>query len=155
MDMIDRLISREGGDKITRDPNDPGGLTKFGISQRSYPDLDITNLTYTAAKDIYIRDYFTKPHIHLLPNEQLQESVLDYAVHSGVETAIRAVQKLCGVYQDGKIGIKTIAACERLGPLNIREALKRERCLFLVRQVKMKPVKIKYLEGWISRVLSL
>ncbi len=155
MDMIDRLISREGGDKVTRDPVDPGGVTKFGISQRSYPHLDIANLTYAQAKDIYIRDYFTRPHIHLLPNEKLQELVLDYAVHSGPETAIRAVQKLAGVYQDGKIGIKTIAAVEQLGPMNIHEALKRERCLFLVRQVKKVPAKIKYLEGWISRVLSL
>lgn len=45
MDMIDRVIAREGGSKITRDLHDPGGVTKYGISQRAYPDEDIENMT--------------------------------------------------------------------------------------------------------------
>ena len=31
----------EGGDKYTNDPIDPGGETKYGISKRAYPDIDI------------------------------------------------------------------------------------------------------------------
>lgn len=37
---------------------DSGGLTKYGISQKSYPDLDIANLTLEQAKEIYKRDYW-------------------------------------------------------------------------------------------------
>ena len=33
------VAGEEGG--LCRDPGDPGGLTKFGISQRAYPGLDI------------------------------------------------------------------------------------------------------------------
>ncbi len=29
-----KTLIREGGAKITKDPNDPGGLTKYGISKR-------------------------------------------------------------------------------------------------------------------------
>jgi lysozyme family protein len=153
MDMIDRLISREGGARITRDPVDPGGVTKFGISQRSYPQLDIANLTYDQAKDIYIRDYYVGHNVHLLPSD-LQEPVLDYAVHSGQQTAIRALQRLAGVKDDGIIGVKTLDAIKTHGADVIKSALQRERALFLIRQVKKTPAKIKYLEGWISRVLS-
>lgn len=37
---------------------DSGGLTKYGISQNSYPDLDIANLTLEQVKEIYKRDYW-------------------------------------------------------------------------------------------------
>lgn len=37
-----------------------GGLTKYGISQKSYPKLDIAKLTPAEAKAIYKRDYWDK-----------------------------------------------------------------------------------------------
>jgi lysozyme family protein len=33
-----------------RDPDDPGGLTKFGIDQRSHPTVDINALRLEQAK---------------------------------------------------------------------------------------------------------
>ena len=35
-----RTIELEGGEKVTCDPADPGGLTKYGISKRFNPDID-------------------------------------------------------------------------------------------------------------------
>ena len=40
------LIDHEGG--YVNHPKDPGGETKFGISKRSYPTLDIAALTLAA-----------------------------------------------------------------------------------------------------------
>ena len=42
-DCIAHVLVAEGG--LVNDPQDPGGVTKFGISQRSYPALDIRELT--------------------------------------------------------------------------------------------------------------
>ena len=53
--VLDDLIEREGG--YVNDPDDPGGETKFGISKRAYPHLDIKNLTEEHAADIYYNDY--------------------------------------------------------------------------------------------------
>lgn len=39
-------------------PNDPGGETNYGISSKSYPDLNIKGLTKEQAKEIYKRDYW-------------------------------------------------------------------------------------------------
>ena len=36
-------IGHEGG--YVNDPDDPGGETNYGISKRSYPDVDIANIT--------------------------------------------------------------------------------------------------------------
>jgi lysozyme family protein len=41
------------------DPRDPGGETKFGISKRANPDLDIKGLTYEQALAIYRDRYWT------------------------------------------------------------------------------------------------
>jgi len=50
------LVGEEGG--YVNDPADPGGETKYGISKRAYPAIDIRNLTLDQAKAIYRRDYW-------------------------------------------------------------------------------------------------
>ena len=45
---INYVLENEGG--VVDDPNDPGGLTNFGISQKQYPDLDIRDLTRDQAE---------------------------------------------------------------------------------------------------------
>ena len=160
MDLIDRVIAREGGAKITRDPVDPGGVTKYGISQRAHPELDIPALTYQHAKAIYQHEYLDTPGIGRIRDLYLRELVFDYAVHSGPERAVKDLQKIVGVEQDGKIGTLTLNAIDaqlaRTTPVwRVYLAYIRERCLFLCRQVVARPVKVKYLVGWISRVLSI
>lgn len=48
----------EGG--YVNDPRDPGGETKYGISKRSYPTLDIKSLTLNDAKYIFYQNYWLK-----------------------------------------------------------------------------------------------
>lgn len=153
-DLIDRIISREGGAKVTNDPVDPGGVTKFGLSKRANPTLDILNLTYEQAKDVYIQKYYMGHNIHLLP-EALQELVTDFGVHSGPQTSIRFLQKLLGQQQDGVIGSATVAAAKLASSEQILPALRRERAIFLAKQIVEKPEKIKYLLGWLNRALSV
>lgn len=53
---VNFVLSQEGG--YVNDPNDPGGETNFGISKRSYPTLDIKNLTADVARGLYYKDYW-------------------------------------------------------------------------------------------------
>ena len=46
--VIDRVLAHEGG--YVNDPDDPGGETKYGISKKAYPKIDIKNLTKEEAK---------------------------------------------------------------------------------------------------------
>ena len=50
------ILKWEGG--YTHDPDDPGGETNFGISRKSYPNLDIANLTRERAIELYQRDFW-------------------------------------------------------------------------------------------------
>lgn len=55
------VVGIEAG--YVNDPDDPGGETKYGISKRSYPNVDIPQLTLEEAKQIYKRDFWD--HINL------------------------------------------------------------------------------------------
>ncbi len=106
------LLIEEGGATITQDPDDPGGLTRWGISQRSYPDLDIRNLTREQAVEIYHRDYWVRLRCDELP-DGLALVLFDCAVNQGVEVAARLLQRAADVVQDGHIGPVTLRAVRR------------------------------------------
>jgi len=42
---VAKTLIREGGARFTDNPDDRGGATKYGISQRAYPGVDIPSLT--------------------------------------------------------------------------------------------------------------
>jgi len=93
---FERLLGHEGD--YSNDPRDPGGETKFGISKRSYPNVDIKNLTVEQAKEIYHRDFWS-PLMGIPPAVRFQ--AFDFAVNSGIQTAIRKLQSAIGVADDG------------------------------------------------------
>ena len=57
-DLILRTINKYEGTTLTNDPSDPGKATKFGISKRWHPDIDIVNLTKERAVEIYVKEYW-------------------------------------------------------------------------------------------------
>ncbi len=90
------VIGHEGG--FTANPADPGNWTggasgrgecrgtKFGISARAYPDLDIADLTLDQAQAIYRRDYWDKLDADSLP-PPLALLAFDAAVNNGLGRA--------------------------------------------------------------------
>lgn len=102
------------GDELSQIPGDPGGLTRFGLSQRQYPALDLSKITRDQARALYRRDYWDRFGFGLLP-ATLACHVLDFGVNHGPEDAIRFMQRAlraCGIQvsDDGVIGIQTKAA---------------------------------------------
>lgn len=109
---VDKVLAREGG--LVNDPNDPGGLTKFGISQRQYPTLDIASLTREDAVAIYFRDYWQPSRAASLP-PPLDLYLFDGAVNQGIGPSVRRLQLAVGAVQDGVIGPHTLYAIDQLG----------------------------------------
>lgn len=108
--VFDKLISHEGG--YVFNPHDPGGETKFGISKRSYPHLDIHSLTLADAKTIYKRDFWDRAQCDKL-HPDLAFDLFDGAVNSGIGQAIRWLQRAVGVADDGVVGPLTLASINR------------------------------------------
>jgi lysozyme family protein len=99
--FLKRLLHSEGG--YVWDKNDPGGETKYGISKRSYPDVDIKNLTIEKAGEIYKKDFWDPLNADKL-YDGVAFQLFDFAVNSGISTAIRAYQRALGVADDGHFG---------------------------------------------------
>lgn len=139
------LIGHEGG--YVNHPNDPGGETKFGISKRSYPGEDIPNMTLVRAKDIYQRDYWWKAGCDLVP-EVVKFDLFDTAVNAGPGTAIRMLQKVLGVTQDGVIGPKTMQAINSMDPERLDKRFNGHRLLHLTGL----PTWPSFGRGWTRRI---
>lgn len=152
---IGKTLAHEGGAKFTDDPNDRGGATKYGISQRAYPDVDIRNLTEQQARDIYKRDYWDRSRADEITSQAIAENIFDTAVNMGVRTASRLAQVALGIEPaDGIIGsqsLKTINdADESLFIANYTIA-KIARYAYICNRNKTQK---KYLLGWINRALG-
>lgn len=160
MDFIDRVIAREGGAKVTRDKNDPGGVTKYGISKRAYPDEDIENLTEARARLLY-EQRLLRANIDKILDPYLRELVFDFHVHSdpwdgASAQSIRALQRIVGTKPDGILGPITLQAVNRQPhSYDFYRAYMRERLIYLARVIQNRPSSLKYLTGWVSRVLSV
>lgn len=148
---INFVLEQEGG--YTVDPNDPGGETKYGISKKAYPNLDIKNLTVEQAKAIYKKDFWAACSCDYLPSG-FAISVFDMAVNQGVKTAIMTLQKTVGTVADGIIGPMTIAAANNANPRKHLVFLA-ERLAAYVRLMQAKPNLLIYAVNWSFRVVSL
>lgn len=137
-------------------PSDPGGRTRYGISQAAYPDLNIATLTREQAAEIYRRDYWDPIRGDELPI-RFAIPVFDHAVNAGVEAAVRLLQSVVGVTPDGKIGPQTIAAARSKAAqgAEIAVALADERLAWYRGLVQRKPGLGVFARGWQRRVLRV
>lgn len=143
-EVFDRVIGHEGGYK--NDPKDPGGETNWGISKRSYPDVDIKNLTRSGAKDIYFKDFWKRIDADSLPDGVVYQ-LFDFAVNSGIETAVRYLQRAVGAADDGYWGPVSRAKANSMSESDIIKLLIAERMDFQTR-LKNWPAHGK---GWTRR----
>lgn len=141
--IIEGIIEREGGAIVVDHPKDPGGLTKWGISQRAYPDVNIRALTKADAIFLYQRDYLIKHRLHELSNVQNAEIVLDWLVNGA---PITRIQQAVGATPDGVIGTQTLAAIDAVHPRDLLVA----RLDYYVSLVKH-----PFLKGWVNRLKHL
>lgn len=143
---INRTLKSEGGYTPAK-ASDPGGETSFGISKRSYPNLNIKNLTRDQAIAIYRRDFWELVNADEMP-EDLQFQALDFAINSGIGTAIRKLQSAAGVADDGYWGPVTRAAVARMPPAVLLLRYLAKRLDFMRRLSNWLPNSA----GWAARI---
>ncbi len=145
-DAFDRLIGHEGG--YVNDPSDPGGETNWGISKRSYPDVDIKALTRDDAKAIYRRDFWDRVGGDVYDGVAFQ--AFDFAVNSGIETAVRYLQRSIGVADDGHWGPVSVKALALMSESDVILLLLANRLDFMTR-LKNWPNASR---GWARRIAA-
>jgi lysozyme family protein len=138
---------------------DPGGLTKWGIDQRSHKDVDIKNLTEEQAEEIYRKEYWDKYHCEQL-EWPLNVVHFDGCVNMGAKQSIKLLQRVCGAHDDGVWGPNTraaiTAACKvRSVDVVARQLIKKKR-EFYKALAKQDPDQYGgFEEGWLNRTRYL
>ena len=141
------VLANEGG--LVDNANDPGGLTNFGISQRSYPNVDIRNLTRDAASAIYQRDFW---HYDAVQSQAMATKIFDMSVNMG-HTAIAILQRCVSVPADGLWGPTTCAAVNTVNAAmpGLLDEYKMELANHYRNIVLAKPEMAQFLQGWLRR----
>jgi lysozyme family protein len=142
------VIGLEGG--YVNDVRDPGGETKYGITKRDHPTVDIKALTLEDAGRIYKIGYWDPAHCEHLP-WPLAGFVFDAAVNQGVPVAVKLLQKAVGTVQDGVIGKNTLAAIARHDQGELCALFMADRAL---RYTGTRNFDI-YGRGWLKRLFKL
>ena len=139
MKEIEKTIMQyEGGAAYTNDVDDPGGETKYGISKRYNPDIDVKNLTLDQAIAIAKTRYWNPLHLDGYKFAPFRWKVFDIAYNMGVATAQVFVEKLTKKKD-------TMDAVWELATMQMKR---------YANKIHENPVKVKYIRGWTNRGLD-
>lgn len=171
-EAIKLVIQDEGG--YVWDPDDPGGETKYGITKRAYPELNIKTLTVAQAEQIYHRDYWN-PIYDQIADQAAANKLFDLSVNEdgpdpghrhpreSVKLLQRALEEIRGrgsgardqkeIKDDGIFGPATLAALNAAEPERLWPEWRARCAWFYGMVVANRPTSRKYLLGWMRRAV--
>lgn len=134
---------------------DAGGVTKFGIDQRSHPTVDIKGLTMDMATQIYWLEYWVPCGAEHMP-AGYGEVLFDIRVNGGDGPRLlqRGLNALgAGLTVDGSLGPFTLAAMTKYGEAGLRAFIGQRQARF--ETLAQKPGQGRFLAGWTARNADL
>ena len=155
-ECISHLLREEGG--YSNHSADPGGMTNLGVTKRvweewtgkSATEQDMRSLTHEQVTPLYKKRYWDAIKGDDLPSG-IDLCVFDCAVNSGVSRAVRILQRILGVKDDGVIGAVTISAVTAIPVDDLIERYTEERQDFL----ESLPTFSVFGKGWTTRVAQV
>lgn len=142
---METVLKNEGG--LEENASDPGGLTNMGLSQRSYPDLDLRSLTVEDAKKVYFRDFWLFQDVNSQP---VATKLLDAYVNMK-HNALRLAQRSLGITEDGAWGPQTLNAVNAEDPAKFLPRFRNELVDYYVMLATKNPSLTEFLPGWLKR----
>lgn len=147
----------EGG--YVNDPHDLGGETKYGISKRSYPHLDIKHLTREQAKKIYYCDFWVKGKFEQMTDENIAIKCFDLSVNMGLNTGARILQRALratnqNVVEDGIVGNETMSSVNKTDATSLLSALKSEAAGYYRLIANNNSTQRRFLRGGLNRAYA-
>lgn len=164
-DYFQVILEHEGG--FSDHSADPGGATKYGISIVFLKNLsleegdidqdgdidrdDIKALTVEDSKELYHKFFWSPLHLEGLDSEELQLHLFDHGVNAGTKTAVKLLQRILGLSDDGVIGSKTIKAANSFEE-DLLEKYKEARRNYYDRIIASNLRLSVFRKGWFRRV---
>lgn len=167
---LEFVLKEEGG--FVDDPDDAGGATNFGITQKVYdryrkkqtlPLEAVRLISGIVVKNIYYQDYWKEGKCDDLPPRIGMIHFDGYVNIAGankvLQRALSAVRAI-PITIDGKIGPETMhavgAALAFEGSIRkLTDELLWQRVIYYRKRVDQRPVNIKFLRNWLVRLEHL
>lgn len=150
LEAVTITLLHEGG--FVDNPKDPGGATKYGITQKDLPDKNIRDITAKDAIEYYAEHYW-KPLYNQIHDQVLANKIFDMGVLFGVGTAVKALQLALGLKVDGVFGPMTLQEVNSDDPslIHAYQLELQKHCLAVV---QANPETKEFLNGWLNRINS-
>lgn len=155
------VLGHEGG--ISDRPNDRGGLTNYGVTQKTYDAFckatgrypkPVRGITLEEVEMIY-GGYWKDAHCSYMP-EPLDLLMFDAAINHGAGRAVKLLQQALGVDVDGVCGRQTMEALhEEVVASSIIEVCHlylEFRRVFFNQIVANDPTQQENYAGWMNRI---
>lgn len=152
------LILLEG--TYSNDSLDLGKETKFGITKRYYPHLNIKDLTIDHAKEIYYNDYWMVNNYDKINSIKVAEKVFHMTVNTGSRQSHLILQRALhsvgqrDIIEDGVLGNVTLEAINKSHSRCLMPALRSELAGFYRVLVASRPSQIRFKNGWLKRAYN-
>ncbi len=149
------VLSKEGIYSIHT--QDKGGVTKYGITTTSNPEIDIETLSESQAIEIYKQQYWDKTLIPMIEDKNLRIKFFDASVNVGYVQATKLLQRALnctGVESivDGVFGKKTLANVNKCkNSFGLQYAFIAFLVNFYDDLVQRDPRQAVFLTGWMNR----
>lgn len=160
-EIIKDVIDREQG--FVDHPDDKGGPTKYGITLstltawrgKEVTKQDVEDLSKGEASDIYREMYISRPGLNRIPEWKLRGMLVDIAVNHGPKRAIKMLQKVLKIEEDGIIGPETIKAFFSItNHLKVYLGVCAERVRVYGRIITNDSKQASFAAGWAERAAS-
>lgn len=161
VDAINQVLNVEKG--FVNHPNDRGGPTNFGITQKVYETfkgrsvslVEMMNMPKADAIAIYKKNYWDKIGGDKIKLYSVAYAIFDQAVNRGVSAAIKQAQKIAGVLPDGLAGPTTLNAINAIFEGDFLKKYFDESLRAYESIVNNDPTQKTFLNGWRNRVSHL
>lgn len=158
-DLLKPIIRKwEGG--IADHPNDPGGLTKWGITFDTFRNYygryktrqDLINMTEAQWDEIFKKMFWDRWKADQIESQSIANLVVDWLWASGVY-GIKYPQSVLNVSVDGQVGPKTLSAINSYrNQKELFDKLWQRRKKHFEDIVRNRPASKVFLKGWLNRL---
>jgi lysozyme family protein len=142
-------LNHEGG--YVNNPNDSGGATNMGITQRDLPDIPIQALTVAQAI-AYYQEHYWKPLYSQINSQAVANKLFDMGVLLGVGKAVTLLQSALNLGTDGIFGPHTLDVINAADEIQILAEYRWRLCLRFEAIATIYPQDAVFLKGWLNRV---
>jgi len=163
---IAKTLVNEGG--YVNDPNDSGGATKYGVTQRDITGLpgfptDVKDLTGSQAIDYYEHYYwakfgsaghFAQVNFPMIEAQPVLDKLLDMSVLFGVKEAVILIEGVLNLVVDGLFGPHDLVAVNEAEPTSLVQGFKTVLVSHAIGIANAQPKDREFLAGWIKRINS-